>query len=92
MPIELPGTRPHIATMDQKTPKAAYGAGKRGQTETASAHNRRLERASVLVKAARTDDGRTARSGLVDLTQADPVAAFLRKTRGRLGKDHTLEY
>jgi len=29
---------------------------------------------------------------LAALAQPDPVAAFMRENRGRLGKDHTLEY
>jgi hypothetical protein len=51
----------------------------------------------ALVEAAKRESGveTTTELGilaLAALAQPDPVAAFLKRTRGRLGKDHTLEY
>ena len=51
----------------------------------------------ALVEAAKRETGVTSTSelgmlALAMLAQPDPVVAFFRRTRGRLGKDHTLEY
>jgi hypothetical protein len=51
----------------------------------------------ALVAAAKRETGAETISelgilALVALAQPDPMAAFLKRTRGRLGKDHTLEY
>jgi hypothetical protein len=51
----------------------------------------------ALVEAAMKESGVTSPSelgilALAALAQPDPVAAFMRKNRGRLGKDHKLEY
>ncbi len=51
----------------------------------------------ALVEAAMQESGVTSPSelgilALAALAQPDPVAAFMRKNRGRLGKDHTLDY
>jgi hypothetical protein len=51
----------------------------------------------ALVEAAMQESGVTSPSelgilALAALAQPDPVAAFMRKNRGRLGKDHKLEY
>ncbi len=51
----------------------------------------------ALVAAAKRGAGITSTSelgilALAMLAQPDPVAAFFRRTRGRLGKDHTLDY
>lgn len=50
----------------------------------------------ALVEAAKRETGVTSTSelgmlALAMLAQPDPVAAFLRRTRGRLGEDHQLE-
>lgn len=51
----------------------------------------------ALVDAAMKESGVTTPSelgilALAALAQPDPVAAFMRENRGRLGKDHKLEY
>jgi hypothetical protein len=51
----------------------------------------------ALVEAAMHESGVTSPSelgiiALAALAQPDPVAVFMRKNRGRLGKDHKLEY
>lgn len=51
----------------------------------------------ALVEAAKREAGVTSITelGLLALTllaRPDPVAAFFKRTRGRLGKDHTLDY
>ncbi len=51
----------------------------------------------ALVEAAKREAGVSSTSelgilALAMLAQPDPVAAFFRRTRGRLGKDHTLDY
>lgn len=51
----------------------------------------------ALVEAAMRESGVTSPSELgilafAALAQPDPVAAFMRKNRGRLGNDHKLEY
>jgi hypothetical protein len=51
----------------------------------------------ALVEAAMHETGVTSPSelgimALAALAQPDPVAAFMRKNRGRLGKDHKLDY
>jgi hypothetical protein len=51
----------------------------------------------ALVAAAKQETGLTSTSELCTLALAmlarpDPVAAFFRRTNGRLGPDHTLEY
>ena len=50
----------------------------------------------ALVEAAKRETGVTSTSelgvlALAMLAQPDPVVAFLRRTRGRLGQDHQLE-
>jgi hypothetical protein len=50
-----------------------------------------------LVEAAKRESGVTSLTklgilALAMLAQPDPVAAFLKRTRGRLGETHTLEY
>jgi hypothetical protein len=51
----------------------------------------------ALVEAAKRESGVTSMTelgvvALAMLAQPDPVAAFLKRTRGRLGRTHTLEY
>lgn len=51
----------------------------------------------ALVEAAKRETGVTSVSALgmlalALLAQPDPVVAFMRRTRGRLGKNHHLEY
>lgn len=51
----------------------------------------------ALVEAAMQESGVTSPSelgilALAGLAQPDPVAAFMRKNRGRLGKSHKLDY
>jgi len=51
----------------------------------------------ALVEAAMHESGVTSPSelgilALAALAQPDPVAVFMRKNRGRLGKDHKLDY
>jgi len=51
----------------------------------------------ALIEAAKRETGVSSTSelgmlALAVLAQPDPVVAFFRRTRGRLGKDHTLEY
>lgn len=51
----------------------------------------------ALIEAAKRESGVSSTSelgvlALAMLAQPDPVVAFFRRTRGRLGKDHTLEY
>jgi hypothetical protein len=51
----------------------------------------------ALVEAARRESGVTSVTelgilALAMLAQPDPVAAFFKRTRGRLGEAHTLEY
>ncbi len=51
----------------------------------------------ALVEAAMQESGVTSPSelgilALATLAQPDPVAAFMRKSRGRLGKDHKLDH
>jgi hypothetical protein len=51
----------------------------------------------ALVEAAKRESGVTSVSelgvlALALLAQPDPVAAFLKRSRGRLGATHTLEY
>jgi hypothetical protein len=51
----------------------------------------------ALVEAARRESGVTSLTelgilALAMLAQPDPVAAFFKRTRGRLGEAHTLEY
>ena len=51
----------------------------------------------ALVEAAKRESGVTSLTelgilALAMLAQPDPVAAFLERTRGRLGESHTLEY
>ena len=51
----------------------------------------------ALVKAAMHESGVTSPFepgilALAVLAQPDPVAAFMRKSRGRLGEDHKLDY
>lgn len=51
----------------------------------------------ALIEAAKRVSGVSSTSelgmlALAMLAQPDPVAAFFRRTRGRLGKDHMLEY
>jgi hypothetical protein len=51
----------------------------------------------ALVEAAKRESGITSLTelgiiALAMLAQPDPVAAFLGRTRGRLGEAHTLEY
>jgi hypothetical protein len=51
----------------------------------------------ALVDAAMRETGVTSPSelgilALAAMAQPDPVAAFMRETRGRLGKDHKLDY
>ena len=51
----------------------------------------------ALVEAAKRETGITSTSSLgvlalALLAQPDPVVAFMRRTRGRLGKSHDLEY
>ena len=51
----------------------------------------------ALVEAAKRETGIKSTSelgvlALAMLAQPDPAAAFMRRTRGRLGQDHTLEY
>ncbi len=50
----------------------------------------------ALIEAAKRETGVTSTSelgvlALAMLAQPDPVAAFMRRTRGRLGEDHQLE-
>jgi hypothetical protein len=52
---------------------------------------------SALVKAAKRESGVKSPTelgilALATLAQPDPVAAFMRRTRGRLGQSHSLEY
>ncbi|MDF3062584.1 MAG: hypothetical protein K0S06_2693 [Microvirga sp.] len=51
----------------------------------------------ALIEAARRESGVSSPTelgilGLAMLAQPDPVAGFMKRTRGRLGKDHTLGY
>lgn len=51
----------------------------------------------ALLEAAKRETGLTSTTelgllALALLAQPDPVAGFMRRTRGSLGKDHTLEY
>lgn len=51
----------------------------------------------ALVEAAKRESGVTSPTklgilALATLAQSDPVSAFLKRTRGRLGESHTLEY
>ena len=51
----------------------------------------------ALVEAAKRETGVSSTSelgvlALAMLAQPDPVAALMRRTRGKLGEDHTLEY
>ena len=51
----------------------------------------------ALIEAAKRETGVSSTSelgvlALAMLAQPDPVVAFFRRTRGRLGKDHSLEY
>jgi len=51
----------------------------------------------ALIEAAKRETGVSSTSelgvlALAVLAQPDPVVAFFRRTRGRLGKDHSLEY
>ena len=51
----------------------------------------------ALVEAAKRETGITSTSelgvlALAMLARPDPIAAFFRRTRGRLGPDHDLEY
>src|ERR1700738_1013177 len=52
---------------------------------------------AVLIEAAKRESGVTSLTelgilALAMLAQPDPVAAFLKRTRGRLGVTHTLDY
>jgi hypothetical protein len=51
----------------------------------------------ALIEAAKRESGATKPTelgllALATLAQADPTAAFLKKTRGKLGADHQLDY
>jgi hypothetical protein len=51
----------------------------------------------ALIEAARRESGLSSPTelgilALAMLAQPDPVAQFMKRTRGRLGPDHTLEY
>jgi hypothetical protein len=99
-----PGTRPRRARQ-AATPsgaKAAHVVAFESAREAGLLDGERTAHVSfraprALVEAAMQESGVTSPSelgilALAALAQPDPVAAFMRKNRGRLGKDHKLDY
>ena len=85
-----PGVPPLVASVLDEARRAGLLEGER--TEHVS-----FRAPPALVEAAKREAGVTSTSelgvlALAMLARPDPVAAFFRRTEGRLGPDHDLEY
>ena len=83
-------------------PSRAYGSVLEEARRTGLLNGEKSEHVSfrappALVEAAKRQSGVTSTSelgvlALAVLAQPDPVVGFMRRARGRLGRDHTLEF
>ncbi len=93
-PKPAPGSSPPLAPGAAATLEEARRAGLLDGDKTEHVSFRAPP---ALVEAARRETGLTSPTelgilALATLAQPDPVAAFLKRTRARLGETHTLEY
>lgn len=102
-----PGRRPRRATSDQSARAAApttplhasvlEEAARAGLLAGERSEHVSFRAPPALVEAAKRETGVSSTSelgvlALAMLAQPDPVVEFMKRTRGALGKDHTLEY
>jgi hypothetical protein len=88
-PTALPATPVHAAVIEE--------ARRTGLLDGERSEHVSFRAPRALVEAAKRETGLTSTSelgilALALLAQPDPVAAFFRRTEGRLGRDHNLEY
>jgi len=89
-PARAPGSAPLLASVLEEARRAGLFDGEK--TEHVS-----FRAPPALVEAAKREAGVSSTSelgvlALAMLARPDPVAAFFRRTEGRLGPDHDLEY
>ena len=89
-PARAPGSAPLLASVLEEARRAGLFDGEK--TEHVS-----FRAPPALVEAAKREAGISSTSelgvlALALLARPDPVAAFFRRTEGRLGPDHDLEY
>jgi hypothetical protein len=90
-------TRPRAGSVTIGAAAALEDARRAGLLEGEKTAHLSFRAPPELVEAAKRESGVTSLTqlgilALAMLAQPDPVAAFLRRARGRLGETHTLEY